>query len=169
MKNRLWNKLDNQSIYIDNKELYQNHILEQYKLYVEMTDRISSRRNVANLFFLTLNSTILGAIGFTFEKIQLVNPKWLVSIPILSVLILVFAWIWLLASYRNLNSVKFEVIGKLEEKLPSSPYWLIEWKELGEGKNLRKYLPLTALENIVPMIFGIIYLIIGVYVIWLMK
>lgn len=169
MNNGLWNKLDEHSTYIDNKELYQNHILEQYKLYIETTDKISSRRNAANIFFLTLNSTILGAIGFSFEKIHLVNPKWLVSIPILSILILVLAWIGLIRAYGKINTAKFKVIGKLEEKLPASPYWLAEWQELGEGKSLRKYFPLTALENIVPIIFGIIYIIIGVYVIWIMK
>jgi hypothetical protein len=50
----LWTNIDN-SEYSNNKELYQNHILEQYKMYVEMVDRISSRRNLTNIFFLTLN------------------------------------------------------------------------------------------------------------------
>ena len=31
-------------------------VLEQYKLYVEMADRVSARRGVTNTFFLTLNS-----------------------------------------------------------------------------------------------------------------
>lgn len=169
MKNNLWNEIAENSAYNENAEFYQNHILEQYKIYVEMADRISSRRNLANIFFLTLNTTILGAIGFSFEKLSLVNPKWLVSIPILSILIFVFVWAWLIRSYRNLNSVKYKVIGKLEEKLPACPYWSAEWKELGKGENFRKYLPLTVLENVVPLIFGIIYIMIGVFVIWIMK
>ena len=78
MENNLWNELAESSEYIENKELYQNHIIEQYKVYVEMADRISARRNLTNIFFLTLNTTILGAIGFSFEKIHLVNPKGLI-------------------------------------------------------------------------------------------
>ena len=31
-------------------------LLEQYKIYVEMADRISARRGLANTFFLTLNT-----------------------------------------------------------------------------------------------------------------
>ena len=169
MEENLWNKIDDNSEYSKNGELYQNHILEQYKMYAEMADRISVRRNLANIFFLTLNSTILGVMGFAFEKIQLINPKWLISFPIISILILVVVWGWLIRSYRNLNSAKYRVIGNLEKKLPASPYWSAEWKELGEGKDLKKYLPLTMLENVVPIIFGVIYIMIGVYIVFLMK
>ena len=45
----------------------------------------------------------------------------------------------------------------MEEKLPSSPYWKAEWKALGEGKSLKKYLPLTKLEQFVPILFAVIY------------
>src|SRR5256885_4461010 len=38
--------------------------LEQYKLYVEMADRISSRRLTANSFFLTINSAIIALGGY---------------------------------------------------------------------------------------------------------
>ena len=37
--------------------------LEQYKLYVEMADRISARRGLTNTLFLTLNTAIFAAIG----------------------------------------------------------------------------------------------------------
>ena len=36
-------------------EKYKEHLLEQYKLYVEMADRISGRRQTANSFFLSIN------------------------------------------------------------------------------------------------------------------
>ena len=169
MENIIWNDKSTIPEYENNLELYQNHILEQYKLYVEMADRISSRRNAANVFFLTLNTTILSAIGFLFEKALLVNPRWLVSIPLFGVVIFCVVWAWLIRSYRNLNSAKFKVVGYLEKKLPSSPYCSAEWKELGEGKDIRKYLPLTALENVVPIIFAIVYIFIGIYAIWIMK
>jgi hypothetical protein len=168
MEKNLWTNIE-KSEYSENKELYQNHILEQYKMYVEMADRISSRRNLANIFFLTLNTTILGVIGFLFEKIQLINPSWLIIFPLLGILTLTIVWWWLLRSYRNLNSAKFKVVGHLEKKLPSSPYWSAEWKELGEGKDLKKYLPLTVLEKFVPIVFGILYIMIGIFVIFWIK
>ena len=42
---------------------YQSAIMEQYRLYVEMADRVSQRRALANSFFLTLNTAIFALIG----------------------------------------------------------------------------------------------------------
>src|SRR2546427_11713856 len=38
--------------------------LEQYKLYVEMADRISARRQTANEFFLSVNTAIVALLGY---------------------------------------------------------------------------------------------------------
>src|SRR5215211_423888 len=42
---------------------YQNHLLEQYKLYVQMADKISERRQSANSFFLTINTALIAFLG----------------------------------------------------------------------------------------------------------
>ena len=50
-------------------ENYQDHLLEQYKLYVEMADRVSQRRDQSNRFYVTIISAlvallvVLGAAG----------------------------------------------------------------------------------------------------------
>ena len=44
-------------------ESYQAHSLEIYKLYVQMADNISARRQSANSFFLTVNTAIIGIVG----------------------------------------------------------------------------------------------------------
>jgi hypothetical protein len=168
MENNLWNNVEEKSIYYSNKELYQAHILEQYKICVEMADKISERRNLANVFFLTINTLCITAIGFLMEKIPLVNPRWGIVFPLIGTLILCLIWWWLVRSYRDLNSAKFKVIGFLEKKLPSSPFWSAEWNELGQGKDISKYLPLTALEKFIPMVFGLIYIMLGVYILFLM-
>ena len=64
----------------------------------------------------------------------------------------------LVRSYRQLNTAKFKVIGALEERLPASAYWRAEWVALGEGEDWHKYLPLTPLEQWVPMLFALVYL-----------
>ena len=43
-------------------EKYDEHLLQQYLLYVQMADKISERRSLANTFFLTANTAILSAI-----------------------------------------------------------------------------------------------------------
>ena len=46
---------------------YKQHLLEQYKLYVEMADEVSSRRSKANNFFLSVNTLLVTAIGVLTE------------------------------------------------------------------------------------------------------
>lgn len=159
---KLWNTLEKDSIYEIHKELYQAHILEQYKMYTEMADRISQRRNLANVFFLTLSTSLVTGIGFTLgDKIEF--PDYLTTLLLTVGVVVSIAWWWLLRSYRNLNSAKYKVIGLLEERLPSSPYWSAEWKALGEGKSIKTYLPLSKLEQFVPLIFIVGYVIIIVF------
>ena len=44
-------------------------LLEQYKLYVEMADRISQRRGAANTFFLTFNTAVVGALAGFYKDV----------------------------------------------------------------------------------------------------
>lgn len=154
----LWNEnISAQDYNINDK--YQNHILEQYKLCVEMADRVSARRNMANTFFLTLHTLILGAVAFAYEKGLKFGNKVVVVFLLVAVLALCFSWWRIVKSYRQLNTAKFKVIGEFEKRLPSSPFWGAEWKALGEGKDPKLYRPLTIVENWVPIIFGFLYVV----------
>ena len=52
---------------------------KQYKLYVEMADRISaSWRTLANTFFVTLNTVVLTLIGALWKGHPHVEGGWLV-------------------------------------------------------------------------------------------
>lgn len=159
----LWNKNVDENSYGPN---YKEHIFEQYKLYVEMADQVSSRRNLANTFFLTLHTLLLGVLGFSFEKGPRIVDSWVLIFPLAAVLLLCASWWMLVRSYRQLNTGKFLVIGEFEKKLPASPYWSAEWKALGEGKDIKKYLPLTHVENWIPILFGLLYIFITV-IVWL--
>lgn len=43
-------------------EKHSDHLLEQYKLYVEMTDRVSQRREQSNRFYVTLVAAIVALL-----------------------------------------------------------------------------------------------------------
>ena len=121
-------------------ENYKSHILEMYKLYVEMADRISSRRQTANSFFLTINSAIIGFVGYI--KISEINEyNWIIEV---AGIFLCYVWYRLVRSYKDLNSGKFKVIHEIEKELPLSPYDA-EWEAIGRGKNPNLYLPFTNL------------------------
>lgn len=152
----LWN-INVFAKYKDKSE-YQAHILEQYKIYVEMADRISSRRATANAFFLTLNTLLVTLMSLCFDRLSLFSA----IIICITAVMFCFAWKRLILSYQQLNTAKYIVIGEMETKLPASPYWSAEWKTLGEGRNPKLYKPLTDVEKWVPIIFILIYIVIAV-------
>lgn len=163
--NGLWNESVTRDEY-DRDGKYQDHLLEQYRLCVEMADRVSSRRNLANTFFLTLHTLIVSAIGFFYDKGPALTQKWVIIFPLAAILALCYSWWRLVKSYRQLNTAKFKVIGEFEKRLPASPYWSAEWKALGEGKDPKLYTPLTHIENWVPLVFGLMYIAAAVIIIW---
>lgn len=133
-------------------------MFEQYKLYVELTDRISQRRSSVNTFFITANSIIITVVsisGFDIKKYS-----WLITI---SGLVLSYAWLYLLHSYKSLNSGKFQVIHEIEKQLPLNLY-SYEWQILEEGNNRAKYWPISHLEKILPIFFMIIYIVFEIIV-----
>jgi len=139
----------------DNKET-SDALLEQYKLYVEMMDKVSERRGNANSFFITLHTVVLGIIGingFSVEKYW-----WLI---VILGLILSYVWGYLLQSYKLLNTGKFEVIHEIEKELPMNMY-AYEWEILDYGKNRAKYWPISHLERIIPIVFAIVYIFFGI-------
>ncbi|MET9212569.1 MULTISPECIES: RipA family octameric membrane protein [unclassified Nocardia] len=135
---------------------YDSAVLEQYRLYVEMADRVSARRGLANSFFLTLNTGIFTLVTVFGKSPPPDTARWLV-IPLIAVLGQCFAWFYLVRSYRLLNGAKYQVVGALEERLPASPFWKGEWWALGEGRDRARYWPLSHIEQWVPVLFGVAY------------
>ncbi len=155
----LWNDTPALNGYQSNDQ-YQQHILEQYKLYVEMADKVSARRDIANGFFLTLNGLLLGASGALIEKGYSLNPKWALAFPLFVLLLGCFFWWQLILAYKQLNGAKFQIVGELEMRLPASPYRKAEWDcLLKQGRDRSVYWPITHLESKVPGIFAVGYLI----------
>ena len=141
----------------DYGEQYKSHLLEQYKLYVEMADRISARRQTANSFFLSINTAIIALIGYVnFGSKTTTDYYWLVSA---AGAVSCYAWYRLIRSYRDLNSAKFKVVHEMEQMLPFAPYDT-EWEKVGRGKDPKLYLPFTHIEIVIPWVFFVIHTLI---------
>jgi hypothetical protein len=158
VRERLWNQRITADSYAEPAAEYQAALLEQYKLYVEMADRISARRSMANTFFLALNTTVSTVIGVLLQHSPR-SASWLLAFPLIALLGQCAAWFLIVRSYRQLNAAKYEVVGALEEGLPASPYWCAEWVALSEGRGRARYWPLTQLEQWVPILFGATYVV----------
>lgn len=135
---------------------YRSHLLEQYKLYVEMADRISARRQSANSYFLSINTALLAFLGLVANRNSGNVPlSWVLVVSIAGV-ILCYSWYRLVRSYKDLNSGKFRVIHAIEGKLPLAPYDA-EWVSVGRGEDPDLYLPFTHIEIRIPWIFAALY------------
>lgn len=132
-------------------------IVDQYKLAVEMADRISARRGAANGFYFTAASALLA----TSEGLSL-------AIAAIAGMALSIAWWMQLTSYRNLNAAKWKAIGDLEGRLPAHPFadeWAILKAEPLEKRVLRsdalgrllqplgRYVELSVVEQLVPVVY----------------
>lgn len=150
----LFNEIGDGQTYPHNEKWY-SHLLDQYKIYVEMADRISQRRATANSYFLTVNSAILAFVGYLTSK-DSSTDLWLIAIAGFALCVL---WERLISSYRDLNTAKFKVIHKIEKRLPISPYEA-EWVAMGEGKNPELYRPISHVERGVPFVFMVLHVIV---------
>ncbi|THD06661.1 RipA family octameric membrane protein [Rhodanobacter lindaniclasticus] len=153
-KRTLWHDVSEGTVYPANDK-WHSHLLDQYKLYVEMADRISQRRTSANTYFLSVNSAILAFAGYLTSK-DSTDYLWLMAI---AGILLCVLWFNIITSYRDLNTAKWEVVQQIEERLPISPY-AAEWDAVERGRNPRLYRPLSHIERVVPWIFVGLHLVV---------
>lgn len=140
-------------------EKKEDHILDIYKLYVDMTDKLSNRRHLTNTWFLTLNTTIMTIAGFLLSK----NLETIMLIIILLAgFVNCILWNRLIASYKRLNTARFKVIQEIEEQLPIKTFCK-EWDLLNNDRNSKQFYSLTKIENKIPLIFALLYIIIGLF------
>lgn len=139
---------------------FQSHLLEQYKICVEMADRVSVRRGQANTFYISLLSALLALLSLiTDNNLVSGSPNILLFFTSILGLSLCFTWYVNIQSYRQLNSLKFKVINEMEQHLPFPCYsreWAILKERQREGE--KQYTRLTAIEKFVPLIFAVPYL-----------
>lgn len=122
-------------------------LLAQWQTCVGMANSISERRDTMNNLFVTLNLAIVAAISF----------MWDIKTVLLLVagIVVCVVWILFIRNFRELNKAKFEVINKIEDRLPIEAFD-DEWKHLKKSK---KYIEGTKLEKIMPLVFGILYIL----------
>ena len=116
---------------------------DQYKLAVEMWDRIRARRQLSNSFYLSINSAIVGATALS--PLQFL-PRDLAIIGI----VICILWIASILNYRSLADDKYRVVTELEELFPSSPF-------SAESKFGKKRRPFTWVERCIPIAFALLY------------
>lgn len=106
-----------------------------------------------NNIFITLNLAILAAISLTWDIKSL--------FILIAGVVICSIWILFIRNYKLLNKAKFDVINKIESKLPVEPF-MDEWEILKKSK---KYKDTTKLEKWLPITFILIYIVMMIAII----
>lgn len=142
------------------------NIIEIYKLHCEITDNVSNRRSQTNQFFIAILSFLIGIVSFSSSKdianniLEQINYIY-VLVGFMGILLCIL-WIVNIQSYKKINSAKFKILHKIEEQLPFQ-FYADEWEELGGGKDAKKYIQLTRVEQYAPVILSIPFVVLIVF------
>lgn len=133
-----------------------------HRLYVEMADNVSQRRDSANKFFLTLATTPVGLLVLASSANQDIfsDQKVLLTVSIVGLVISII-WTLNLIMYRTLNRAKFDVIMEIERHLSHSGFSK-EWELL----KARRYRGLTVTELLLPGFVILFYLVVILFLAW---
>jgi len=134
-----------------NKEL----IFRQYELYLNSIEKNSDRRNSAIKLYITINAGLLSFLGVIIQSSKFNIIVTLIPLLIVWISISIIFY-YLIKSYKQLNSGKFELIHQIEKELPLNLY-AYERIVLWEGRDKDKYFPFSHIEQGMPIVLGIIY------------
>lgn len=130
---------------------YASAVLEQWKTCVEQANNNTEKRNNANGLFITINAGLVAAITFAWDYKS-------VLLSVVGIVVCVL-WLNMIRSYRQLSSVKYDIVNEIEKKLPLAPF-TYEWEKLRLEHN---YVGLTKIETVIPWVFLLLY---GLSVLW---
>lgn len=138
---------------------FSEHLFEQYKLFVETAEKVSERRINNNSYYLTLNSFLIGIIGFIISnRSNFLLNSFIFILFLFSGGLICLYWLILIDNFKKLNSGKFKVIHEIEKLLPLKLFYY-EWDILGRGQDKKLYSEHSRAEKSIPVIFLLLYLI----------
>jgi hypothetical protein len=134
--------------------------IEQYKIMVSSTEKVTDARMKVNNLFFTITSSIL-SVAFVLGKTYSFVPLSVLAMLVLTALALLTTYFWdkLISSYGKLNTGKFKVIDRIEKELRTNMFEE-EWRILTQEIN---YEPNTKTENKIVARFRLfIFLILAI-------
>jgi len=134
---------------------FQDHLIEQYKIFVESSEQSSLKRMSSNKFYLAVTSVLGGIAGYLTYIDKIVLSFIFSAIGIF----LCISWGRNISSYKRLNSAKFRVVHELEEYLPAKPF-------TKEHEHLKGYYEISDLEKYTPYLFIVLYSIILLFAVY---
>ena len=142
-----------------NEEFNEKQLFEQYKLYVEMADHVSERRDKTNRFYLGLITSMITLSSAIFSITS--NHIELILFILICTILICWNWYQNILSYQRLNRGKFDVINHIENRLAAKGF-TVEWRLV----KLEGYNDLTNVEKNIPLYFIVlcIFILLGVII-----
>ena len=110
---------------------------DQYKLAVEMWDRVRERRQKMNAFYVTITSALMTAVTALAK-----DHFGMTLIPSVTGIVICLLWFETILRYKELTDDKQSVIVSMEALFPCSPF--------GAERKRRHF---TLIERIIPLTF----------------
>ena len=147
------------------EDMDQGALLEQYKLFLQTSEDLVSRRQNVNNFYISISSALIAIMGVILAMDFDYFSEMIIGLACCVVgLILSVSWAKSLSCYGNLNSSKMKIISSIEKQLPLSLFDA-EWAALSDKLNKKKYVSFTESEQIIPRLFGLLYLLVIIFII----
>ena len=144
--------------------------MEEYKLFVEDTARFSERRQTITNTYISVNSAIAGLLAFLVKDSGLVDLLVLIAIIALICfgLLICCYWVQLINKYKKLVGFRVKLLHEMEDRLPDLIGVYHREDELykpTQGKPLN----ISDLERGLPILFGLLYVILGIVLLWSLR
>ncbi|OGY99684.1 MAG: hypothetical protein A3B13_01370 [Candidatus Liptonbacteria bacterium RIFCSPLOWO2_01_FULL_45_15] len=136
---------------------YKEHLLEQYKLYLQSVIFTSDLKLKINTYFLAINTALFTAIGIIFSKSTLNPIVWHFILP-LAGMVISFVWLGVTYAYKERSVVKLRIIHCIEEKLPLATH-TTEWQLINERHANRFGRFFFNIDLFIPLIFMAAYIL----------
>ena len=138
-------------------------LLEQYKLYVQTAENVSSRRVATSRYLLTLSAAFVALYGL---QLPILNEGYGVLVVPVTGVFVALLWYKSIKSYHDLNRVKFKIIHELEQHLPARLF-THEWRIARKGDD-KRYTKITDIERWIPLMFVVLHAALLTNLIWQM-
>ena len=141
------------------ESLNKEELLEQYKVFLQTSEDLVTRRQNVNNFYITINAALFTLFGVCISISDSFISKLIIALLLLSIgIILDISWLKTLEAYGILNGSKMKVISIIEKQLPASLYDS-EWTVMSDKLNSKKYVSFTDNEKKIPKLFIALYIL----------
>lgn len=130
---------------------------DEYKMFVEDTQRLSDRRQAANNIYLSVNSLLLGAVALLVQLGGLNQPVFLPIVILIAIagFFICRDWLRLLLTYRQLLNLRFSVLKEREKSFTGSfTMYHVEDREMGYSDPQQGF---WRIEINLPSVFRFVY------------